>query len=144
MTKRAALKHLSISVGNPQECAEILAKITGGKVEEFSPLQKSFVCLWGGWDGQFIEFYPEGTILKETSQGCEFGRVDRKSGLHGVHLELQTPVELCEIQRIAEKYKCPHHPRPRDGGPLYEVWIDNGKLLIELVSDEIGKVVVSN
>jgi len=138
---KSKLLHLSVAVQDPKRCAEILAELTGGETEVFSPLKGSYVCLWGGWEGQFIEFYPAGTILKETASGCEFAIRPLKERSHGIHLNITTQKSLGEIQQIADKNNCPHHPRLKEGGPLYEVWLDERKLLVELVSDEIRSTI---
>jgi len=138
---KSKLLHLSVAVQDPKRCAEVLAELTGGETEVFSPLKGSYVCLWGGWEGQFIEFYPADTILKETVSGCEFTTRPVKERFHGIHLNITTQKPLEEIKKIADRNHCPHHPRPKEGGPLYEVWLDEGKLLVELVSDEIRSTI---
>jgi len=141
MKSRSQMMHVSVSVREPKKCAEALAEITDGKADIFSPLGGSYVCLWGGWEGQFIEFYPTGTELLNTPEGCDFGHDKTKGGSHGVHVAIEVSKTLSEIQRIADKHQCPHRGRPHGGGPVYEVWLDEGRLLVELVSDEIQKTV---
>lgn len=133
--------HISVVVGEPEKCAKILAELTDGKAEVFSPLENSYVCMWGGWEGQFVEFYPSGTVLLNTPEGCGFGEDKAKGSSHGVHIAIEVLRPLADIQKIADKHQCPHRGRPQGGGPVYEVWLDSGKLLIELVSDEILKKV---
>lgn len=135
------MMHISVSVKEPKKCAEILAELTDGKAEVFSPLANSHVCLWGGWEGQFIEFYPAGTELINTPEGCDFDHDKTKGSSHGIHIAIEVSKPLADIQKIADKHQCPHRGRPQDGGPVYEVWLDEGKLLIELVSDEIRQIV---
>jgi len=141
MQQRSNMQHISIAVGDPKKCAETLAELTDGEAALFSPLEKSFVSMWGGWEGQFIEFYPAGTVLLNTPEGCEFGHDKARGSSHGVHIAIEVEKSLVEIQKIAESHQCPHRGRPEGGGPVYEVWLDDGKLLIELVSDEIRKTI---
>ena len=44
-----------------------------------------------------------------------------------------------ELVAIAEKYQLVHRFRKHFGGPLYEVWLEDG-LLVEFCSDEISKL----
>lgn len=141
MTSSSRMMHISVSVKEPRKCAETLAELTDGKVEVFSPLANSYVCLWGSWEGQFIEFYPTGTELLNMSEGCDFGHDKAKGSSHGIHIAIEVSKPLADIQKIADKHQCPHRGRPQGGGPVYEVWLDEGKLLIELVSDEIRQVI---
>ena len=108
---KSKLLHLSVAVQDPKRCAEILAELTGGETEVFSPLKGSYVCLWGGWEGQFIEFYPAGTILKETASGCEFAIRPLKKRSHGIHLNITTQKSLGETKPSPLVAKIPLTPK---------------------------------
>lgn len=133
----AKLKHLSCAVANPRRAADALAKLTQGQVEPFHPLPGAFVCLWGGWENQFVELYPKGKgiVPGDGDDGGDFADVD--SFTRGsVHLNLDTEVSAEEIKKIAAEFGYRYCYRPKSGGPLHEVWLEN-ELLVELVSPEL-------
>ena len=49
---------------------------------------------------------------------------------------LETAQSLDHLKAVAESHGLHHRFRPRLGGPLYEVWLEN-QILVEFVSDEI-------
>ena len=132
----ATLRHISIGVKDPKHAATVLAELTLGKVQPFSPVKGGYVCLWPDWDGQFIEFYPEGTMVIPTDEGADFEIGKDLSEFSPVHMNLDTDLTGEEVKAIAARYGYKYHFRPRDGGPLHEVWIENS-LLIELVTKDL-------
>ena len=68
----ATLKHISIGVKDPKHAVTVLAELTMGKVLPFSPVKGGYACLWPDWEGQFIEFYPKGTVVVPTDEGADF------------------------------------------------------------------------
>jgi len=133
---KAPLKHLSVGVKDPKQAADALAELTGGNVRPFRPVKGAYVCLWPDWSGQFIEFYPSGTVLVPTDDGADFRKTTNRSEFRSIHINLDTELTGNEVKTIAGRYGFRHVFRPSDGGPLHEVWIENA-LLIELVTKDL-------
>ncbi len=130
------IRHLSIGVNDPKQAAEAVAELTRGKVSPFHPVKNGYVCLWSGWAGQFIEFYPKDIRLVLTNEGADFQRSPITDAFHSTHLNLTTDLTGDEVKNIAKKYSYHHYFRPSNGGPLHEVWIDD-QFLLELVTKEL-------
>lgn len=132
------IKHLSIVVQNPKRAAHVLAELSGGRPESFGStnMQGAWVCLWGGDTDELIEFLPEGYLLHSTELGANFKKSDAKLGYNSTHFQIEVDIPLAKIKEIASKHNCHHYFRPRFGGPLYEVWIED-QCLVEFVSAEI-------
>jgi hypothetical protein len=132
------IKHLSVSVNNPENVAKALAEMTGGHAEEFTSKNMSgaWVCMWDEKTNHLIEFLPNDYLMHATEYGADFQKLNSKQNFNSTHfqLEVTTPVE--EIKIIANKYGLSHKFRPHRGGPLYDVWFED-QLLVEFVSDEI-------
>ena len=136
MTK---IKHLSVGVIDPKRAAECLANLSEGTIEPFHPVEEAYVCLWGGWEGEFVEFYPKQVHLRPTSQGAEFDETLAKvPDYAATHINLDVDLTGDEVIAIAKEYEFQHHFRPSHGGPLHEVWIEN-ELLVELVTKDLRR-----
>jgi hypothetical protein len=132
---KTQLRHLSVGVRDPKGCAEKLAALTGGKTAPFHPVDGGYVCLWGGWEGQFVEFYPKGTELYATDEGGEF-RAGSASGGNSVHLNLTVEATTAEIVERAKRQGSRYVFRAGSGGPLHEVWIEED-FLVEVVTPDL-------
>jgi hypothetical protein len=130
------IKHLSLGVKDPKRAADAVAELTKGNVESFHPVKGAYVCLWPDWSGQFIEFYPKEVQLVPTEKGAEFQSGKGTSEFSSTHINVRTDLTGDEVNVIAGRYGYKHYFRPRDGGPLHEVWIEN-VLLIELVTKDL-------
>jgi hypothetical protein len=132
------INHLSIVVKNPERCSKILAELSNGVAIEFSSkfMQNAWICYWNGNKNECIEFLPKGYLLYSTEAGANFKSIDVDHGYNSTHFQLEVKTSLNQIKQVAEKHKCNHLFRPRYGGPLYEVWIEE-QFLAEFVSDEI-------
>lgn len=130
------LKHVSIGVDDPKKAAEAVAELTEGKASPFHPVENGWVCLWNGWDGEFIEFYPSGTHLVLTEHGAEFQGFKEERKTCATHINLSVACTGKDVQEIAKRYGYTSYFRPSDGGPLWEVWLDNS-VLIELVTSDL-------
>ncbi len=130
------IKHLSLGVKDPKRAADAVAELTKGNVESFHPVKGAYVCLWPDWSGQFVEFYPKGVQLVPTAEGAEFQWVHIIPEFSSTHINLDTDLTGDEVKAIVARYGYKHYFRPRDGGPLHEVWIENA-MLIELVTKDL-------
>jgi len=135
--ERTRIRHCSIAVRNPEKVATALAELTQGEAQPFSPVAGGFVCLWGGWEGDFIEFYPRGVHLVSGPEGAHF-ESGGQTGDNSTHLNLEINKPLLEVKQIADRYGLTHCFRAGGGGPLYEVWLEDD-FLVELVSKEIAR-----
>ena len=132
------IRHLSVTSKAPERSAKILAEMTKGKSEPFRSknMQGAWVCLWDEENDQLIEFLPERYLMIPTEVGANFKKLDIAQGFNSTHFQIEVDSPLDLIKEIAERYDCHHYFRPKFGGPLYEVWIED-QLLVEFVSDEI-------
>lgn len=132
------IKHLSVVVKNPELSAKIVAEISDGRAVQFGSknMQGAWVCMWGGDTDELIEFLPEGYLMYATDLGANFKPVVEKHGYNSTHFQLEVSISLAKIKSVADKYNCRNYLRPRFGGPLYEVWVEE-QFLVEFVSDEI-------
>jgi len=132
---KTQLKHLSLAVRNPKAAAEKLAELTEGQAVPFHPVTGGWVCLWGGWDNQFVEFYPKGTVIFNSGEGGDF-RDDPKAEGQPVHLNLSVGGSTADVVALAKRLGCPYHFRPGDGGPLHEVWLEED-FMVEIVTPDL-------
>ncbi len=132
---KTQLKHLSLAVRDPKTVADKLAKLTQGEPAPFHPVPGGWVCLWGGWEGQFVEFYPKGTVVYLSDEGGDF-KTDSKAHGQPVHLNLSIGGSTEDVVALAKKLGCPYHFRPGSGGPLHEVWLEQD-FMVELVTPDL-------
>lgn len=133
-----AIKHLSVSVKNPEQAARALAEMTQGNAQTFTSrnMTGAWVCMWNEKTNHLIEFLPNDYLMYSTDYGADFKKLQFQQNFNSTHfqLEVQTPLE--DLQRVANAYGFQHKFRPNRGGPLYDIWFEE-QLLIEFVSDEI-------
>ena len=135
------IKHLSITVRNPERVAKILAELTAGKAERFlsKTMTEAWICIWNREEKELIEFLPDKYLLQPSETGAVYQPVETSQGYNSTHVLLEIERPLREIIAIADRYNCHHYFRPKFGGPLYEVWIED-RFLVEFVSDEINRL----
>lgn len=136
LNSKTIIKHLSLGVVDPKRAADALAELTHGNVRPFHPVKGAFVCLWPDWNGQFIEFYPKNIRLVPTSQGADFKSFENDPEFSSTHVNLETDLTGDTVKAIAARYNYEYYFRPKDGGPLHEIWIEN-TLLVELVTKDL-------
>ena len=136
------IKHLSITVKNPETAAKALAEMTGGKPHEFRTknMVGAWVCIWDEKTNHLIEFLPDSYLMHPTETGANFRKLDIGLSFNSSHFQLEVKTPLSDIKAIANRYSFHHYFRPRQGGPLYEVWFED-QFLVEFVSDEIRALV---
>jgi hypothetical protein len=132
------IKHLSVSVHNPEKAAKVLAEMTGGQAQAFSTRNMfgAWVCMWDEKTNHLIEFLPNDYLMYSTDYGADFKKLELRQNFNSTHFQLEVKTPLKDLQRIADKYGLNHKFRPYRGGPLYDVWFED-QFLIEFVSDEI-------
>ena len=130
---------MSMGVTDPKKVAEALAAMTEGTVDTFHPVEGAYVCLWGGWEGQFIELYPKDTVLTLTPGGAEFETRAKAAGPGSTHINLEVSATGEEIIQLAKRYGLKHHFRPDHGGPLHEIWFGE-ELMVELVTSDLNSL----
>ncbi|WP_413291350.1 hypothetical protein [Bdellovibrio sp. HCB337] len=132
------IKHLSVSVKQPEQAAKALAEMTGGKAERFISrnMPGAWVCIWDEKTNHLIEFLPDGYLMHPTEYGADFKKLDFDMNYNSTHFQLEVKTPLSDIQEVADNYGLAHKFRPTRGGPLYDVWFEK-MLLVEFVSDEI-------
>jgi hypothetical protein len=136
------IKHLSISVKEPEKAAKALADMTGGKAEAFISrnMPGAWVCIWDEKTNHLIEFLPDGYLMYSTEYGADFKKLDFNMSYNSTHFQLEVKTPLKDIKAMADKYNLQHKFRPNRGGPLYDVWFEK-EFLVEFVSDEIRALV---
>lgn len=132
------IKHLSVSVNNPERAAKILAEITSGEAQSFTSrsMTGAWVCMWDEKSNHLIEFLPKNYLMFNADFGADFKLMTESQNFNSTHFLLETDVALDKIKTVAEKHDCKHQFRARFGGPLYDVWFEE-QFLVEFVSDEI-------
>ena len=131
--------HASVTADRPQETAETLATLLGGRAFPVGPGE-------GTWSAVGPE--PIGNLISVIARGTEFHR------LPGEHLELrrgaavrhsafhllvETPLTEAEVFELADARGC-HAQRARHGAfDVIEFWFDDC-LLIEVVTPELAGI----
>ncbi len=129
------IRHVSVSVSNPERAASILAEITGGQVRRFRSPRMNGAC----WDenlNHLIEFLPNSYLMFPTEYGADFKEMDTVQNFNSTHFLLEVDLPMSKIKEVADRYGCENRFRPKCGGPLYDVWIEE-QFLVEFSSDEI-------
>lgn len=132
------IKHLSVSVENPEQAAKALAEMTDGNAQPFSSRNMSgaWVCMWDEKTNHLIEFLPNDYLMHSTGYGADFKKLEFRQNFNSTHFQLEVLTPLEDLQRIADRFGLKHKFRPNRGGPLYDIWFED-QLLVEFVSDEI-------
>ena len=132
------IKHLSITAKDPQKAAQILAELTDGIAELFrsKTIYGAWLCTWNKKENELIEFIPNTYLLSPGEYAAYYKLVDVEQNFNSTHILLETVKSVNHLKRVADKYDLYHCFRPRFGGPLYEVWIEQ-EILIEFISNEI-------
>ena len=132
------IKHLSVSVEDPESAAKTIAEMTGGVAKTFSSthMTGAWVCMWDEKTNHLIEFLPNDYLMYPTEYGADFKKLPMKQNFNSTHIQLETDMPLSHIKKISDDRGFEHKFRPYRGGPLYDVWIED-QLLVEFVSEEI-------
>lgn len=132
------IKHLSVSVQDPEKVATALAAMTGGRAQPFLSrnMPGAWVCLWDAATNHLIEFLPKGYLMHATDYGADFKAVGSAQAYNSTHVQLAVKTPLRDLQAVADQFGFVHKFRPNRGGPLYDIWFEE-QFLVEFVSDEI-------
>ncbi|MGR5354099.1 hypothetical protein ACPV40_19090 [Vibrio alfacsensis] len=135
------IKHLSINSLQPKRSSEILAELTNGEAKTFpsKTMNGAWMCVWSESDNELIEFIPAEYKLTFGALTATYEEQGGKQNFNASHFMLEANKTVDELVAIAEKYQLVHRFRKHFGGPLYEVWLEDG-LLVEFCSDEISKL----
>lgn len=132
------IKHLSVSVQNPEHAAKALAEMTSATAKPFISrnMPGAWVCIWDERTNHLVEFLPNEYLIYPTEYGADFKKLESKQNFNSTHFQLEIKTPLVEIKAIADRYNLSHKFRPSRGGPLYDIWFED-QFLVEFVSDEI-------
>ncbi|EHH2488994.1 hypothetical protein D8T49_22945 [Vibrio vulnificus] len=135
------IKHLSINSYQPKRSSEILAELTNGEAKAFpsKTMIGAWMCVWSESDNELIEFIPVQYKLTFGDLAAIYEEQGKNQNFHASHFMLEANKTVDELVAIAEKHQLVHRFRKHFGGPLYEVWLEDG-LLVEFCSDEISKL----
>ncbi|ALM70763.1 TPA: hypothetical protein RQL13_004418 [Vibrio vulnificus] len=135
------IKHLSVSSCRPKRSSEILAELTNGEAKAFpsKTMTGAWMCVWKESDNELIELIPVRYKLTFGDLAAIYEEQGENQNFHASHFMLEANKTVDELATIAEKYQLVHRFRKHFGGPLYEVWLEDG-LLVEFCSDEISKL----
>lgn len=131
------LFHVSTDAENPQQVAEVLAKMMGGKATPFPPVAEgSWVAHAGDDRNTLVEVYPRGTRLHQSPDGAV--GLPGTPDPHGpIHFALGTQMSEVEIHALAMENGWPVETHSRGGKfRVIEVWIE-GTRLAELLTPEM-------
>ncbi|MPS33050.1 MULTISPECIES: hypothetical protein [unclassified Salinivibrio] len=135
------IKHLSVNSCRPKRSSEILAELTNGEAKAFpsKTMTGAWMCVWSESDNELIELIPVQYKLTFGDLAAIYEDQGKKQNFHASHFMLEANKTVDELVAIAEKYQLTHRFRKHFGGPLYEVWLEDG-LLVEFCSAEISKL----
>ncbi|OOF23303.1 hypothetical protein BZJ19_13455 [Salinivibrio proteolyticus] len=135
------IKHLSINSLQPKRSSEILAELTNGEAKAFpsKTMTGAWICVWSESDNELIEFILAQYKLTFGDLAAIYEDQGKNQNFHASHFMLEANKTVDELVEIAEKHQLAHRFRKHFGGPLYEVWLEDG-LLVEFCSDEISKL----
>ena len=133
------IKHLSINSDTPKRSAQVLAELTLGEAKPFpsASMDNAWQCIWSESENVLIEFIPSNYALIYGEHAAIYDKQSEIQNFNASHLMLEANLSIAELTHIADKYELKHRFRARFGGPLYEVWLEEG-LLVEFCSDEIA------
>jgi hypothetical protein len=132
------IHHLSIAARNPQQAAEVLAQLMGGKAVPFPHNPGSFFALQLDEHGSGVEVYPAGTELEPNgSVGGTFVKRPEHHGYGSTHFALSVPTDRAKVEEIARdagwnRFVC-------NRGPFHviEVWVEN-ETMVEVLPPEFA------
>jgi len=134
------IHHISISVQNPQNVAEVLAEIWQGHALPFPPFPGAYIVIKDDGKGTAIEIGPE---KFELIPGTDKNQVqvqsnENASGFTATHAALSVPTSEERIKEIAKREGWRAEKFERDNAfSLIEFWVEN-RLLIELLPPEMA------
>ncbi len=129
--------HVSVYADDPQQAAETLADLLGGRAAPFPPHAGGWVCFLSAeradWQHEFIEFYPRDTQLVRIDSKTPrpmFAPVEggRATGA-GSHVNLIVPLTASEVEAACARSGKLHGWR---WPGLMDLWLDE-RLMVELV-----------
>ena len=96
----------------------------------------AWLCVWDKDANELVEFTPKRYRLSPGNYAAEYKLLDFEQNFNSTHFLIETEQAVSHLIEVADKYDLYHRFRPRFGGPLYEIWIEQ-EMLIEFISDEI-------
>ncbi|OOF01844.1 hypothetical protein BZG79_15005 [Salinivibrio sp. MA427] len=135
------IKHLSVNSCRPKRSSEILAELTNGEAKAFpsKTMTGAWMCVWSESDNELIELIPVQYKLTFGDLAAIYEEQGEKQNFHASHFMLEANKTVDELVAIAENYQLTYRFRKHFGGPLYEIWLEDG-LLVEFWSAEISKL----
>jgi hypothetical protein len=134
------IHHISISAGNPQHVAEVLAEVLKAQVAPFPPHPGSYFVIPFDEQGTAIEVYPLGSeILPGVgNESCKIQTNDNYSRFTATHVAISVPTNQQDIERIGERENWRVVRCDRDSFfDVIEFWVEN-QLMIELLTPEMA------
>ena len=133
MKRGRRIHHVSIPAREPQQVAEVLAELMGGKCFPFGPLEGAFMAASGDEHGTMIEVYPERATLDipDNDDQVVFGENAAPPQTWPFHVLLSVPLEPEQVERIGarEGWRAKTFGRGMQGHkPFFHViefWLEN-------------------
>ncbi|HEY9839652.1 MAG: hypothetical protein ACAI44_05625 [Candidatus Sericytochromatia bacterium] len=132
------IRHLSLTVLEPESCAVRLAALTGGEARPFKArhVAGAWICLWDAGRNQLVEFIPCGWIQTPGEDGALFIAAPAAS-TGASHLQLALACDRATLEARAQALGLELFYRAKFGGPLLEGWLEPG-LLVEFLTSDLG------
>jgi hypothetical protein len=134
------IHHISISVQNPLNVAQVLAEVLNGQAFPFFPHPGSYMVFPLDKHGTGIEVYPLKTQLipGEGDKPCKFAENATPSGFTATHAAISVSSSQEKIELIGKREGWRVLRCNRDSFfDVIEFWLEN-KVMIELLTPEMS------
>ena len=133
------IHHISIPAHKPKNVAQVLQKITGGKIVDFIPLKNGYMLFFGDEFGSALEIYPADAQLTPGDQNTptQFKSSPKKT-YTAVHAAISCNKETPELLAIAKEQGWHAAEFKRGSFSVVEFWIEN-EFMIEFLTPQMAK-----
>jgi hypothetical protein len=96
------IKHLSVSVREPERAARALAEMTSAKALPFPSknMPGAWFCVWDEGANHLVEFLPNHYLMHRTNYGADFKKQDTVQNFNSTHFQLEVTTPLSENKSV--------------------------------------------
>ena len=133
------IHHISIPAHEPLKVAQVLRKVTGGKIVPFNPLENGYMLFFGDDFGSALEIYPADAILTpgDKDKPTQFAELAKPKHM-AVHAAISCDKETPELVAIAEDQEWHAAEFRRGSFSVVEFWVEN-EFMIEFLTPQMTK-----
>jgi hypothetical protein len=129
------IRHVSISVREPERVARALAEAMGGLYWPFPPRKGSFFVSQRDEHGSMLEVHQLGTLLRPDT---EFGWLEPAEPSYvPTHMAISVDKSIEQIKAIADRENWLCRRNDRAQFPVLEFWVEN-RMMIEFLPPDFA------